>query len=164
MKVHTLSRSQFLPIPIDVAWSFFSSPNNLKEITPLHMGFHILSITGSEGKMYAGQIICYRVKVLPFIATRWVTEITHVQERFYFVDEQRIGPYALWHHEHRFHEVKGGVEITDEVSYAIPFGILGQLANLLFVRREVNAIFEFRRKKLNQLFSSPGNSEIKKSA
>jgi ligand-binding SRPBCC domain-containing protein len=163
MKVYTIYREQFLPITLEEAWSFFSSPDNLRKITPPHMGFNILSISGG-GRMYAGQIIRYKVKVLPMMAMHWVTEITHVREPFFFVDEQRVGPYALWHHQHHFEEVPGGVMIIDEVHYAIPFGMLGRLANRLFVQREVNSIFDYRHKTLEGMFSAPNNFVVKKSA
>lgn len=117
------------------------------------MQFKILYKSGGE-EMYAGQIIRYKVNVLPFVPVTWVTEITHVQEPHYFVDEQRFGPYALWHHQHSFKEVEGGVEMTDEVNYAIPLGFLGRLANALFVGREVNRIFDHRFTILNDYFSS----------
>lgn len=143
MKIYSLKRTQFLPLSIEEAWDFFSSPRNLSKITPEHMGFKILYISGGD-KMYSGQIIRYKVKVLPFISLHWVTEITHVQEPHYFVDEQRFGPYALWHHQHFFKEVPGGIEMTDEVNYAIPLGMFGRLAHWLFVGREVNAIFNHR--------------------
>lgn len=152
MKIYTLKRTQFLPLSLPEAWDFFSSPANLEKITPKHMGFQILYKSG-EGKMYPGQLIRYRVNGIPFVPMHWVTEITHVQEPFYFVDEQRFGPYALWHHQHHFKEVEGGVEMTDEVNYAIPFGPLGRLVNWLFVRREVNAIFNHRYKTLEQFFA-----------
>lgn len=152
MKVYTLKRVQVLPITLSEAWEFFSSPRNLSKITPEHMGFEIQYISGGE-KTYAGQIIRYRVQVLPGIKVHWVTEITHVQEPVYFVDEQRFGPYALWHHQHRFKEVPGGVEMTDEVNYAIPLGILGRLANFIFVGREVNRIFDHRFTTLERYFS-----------
>lgn len=126
------------------------------------MGFQILSISGNEG-MYAGQIIRYKVHVLPLISTNWVTEITHVSAPNYFVDEQRLGPYALWHHQHHFREVKGGIEMTDEVNYAIPYGWIGRMANWLFVEREVNAIFDYRFKWLEKHFKN-SESTIKKSA
>ncbi len=103
--------------------------------------------------MYPGQLIRYRVNGIPFVPMHWVTEITHVQEPLYFVDEQRFGPYALWHHQHHFKEVNGGVEMVDEVNYAVPLGILGRFANLVFVEREVNAIFDHRYKILEQYFS-----------
>lgn len=152
MKIYTIKRRQFLPLSLPEAWSFFSSPANLEKITPKHMGFRILYQSG-EGKMYPGQLIRYKVNGIPFIPMHWVTEITHVLEPHYFVDEQRFGPYALWHHQHHFKEVTGGIEMTDEVNYAIPFGPLGRLANVLFVRREVNAIFNHRYKVLEHLFA-----------
>lgn len=133
------------------AWDFFSTPRNLSKITPEHMGFNILYVSGGE-KTYAGQIIRYHVQILPGIKVHWVTEITHVQEPEYFVDEQRFGPYALWHHQHRFKAVAGGVEMTDEVNYAIPVGFLGRLAHWLFVGREVNRIFEHRFTVLERYF------------
>ncbi len=143
MKIYTLIRTQFLPISMAEAWDFFSTPRNLSKITPEHMGFKILYVSGGE-KTYAGQIIRYHVQILPGIKVHWVTEISHVQEPEYFVDEQRFGPYTLWHHQHRFKAVAGGVEMTDEVNYAIPLGPLGRLAHWLFVGREVNRIFEHR--------------------
>lgn len=115
------------------------------------MGFRILYLSGN-GKMYPGQIIRYKVQGIPGVNMHWVTEITHVKEPFYFVDEQRFGPYALWHHQHHFREVKGGVEMTDEVNYALPLGPLGILAHALFVKRELNRIFDYRFKKLEELF------------
>ncbi len=102
--------------------------------------------------MYAGQIIRYKLQIFSFWTVSWVSEITHVQEPDFFVDDQLFGPYALWHHQHRFRTVPGGVEMTDEIHYAIPFGWLGRLANWLFVGREVNAIFEFRYHALEQFF------------
>ncbi len=132
----------FIKADIDTVWNFFSSPKNLKEITPAHMGFDI--IAGGEGKMYPGQIIAYKVKPLFGIPLLWVTEITHVADHKFFVDEQRIGPYKMWHHEHHFVQVDGGVEMTDIVSYALPLGFLGQIVHKLLVRRKVEAIFKYR--------------------
>ncbi|MEM9389133.1 MAG: SRPBCC family protein [Bacteroidota bacterium] len=152
MKVYKLERFQFLPISMDEAWNFFSSPRNLKEITPDYMKFVITYISGKE-KMYAGQLISYIVHVLPGIPVRWTTEITHVDEPTYFVDEQRFGPYALWHHQHHFKVVDGGVEMTDIVNYAIPLGILGRLANWLFVGKKVRAIFDYRFEVLEKKFN-----------
>lgn len=143
MKIYTIRQKQFLPITIQEAWDFFSSPENLAKITPAKMNFRIVHNSGS-GKIYAGQVIRYKVKVLPFCSVNWMTEITHVQEPFYFVDDQRFGPYALWHHQHHFKEVPGGVEMFDEINYAVPLGWLGQFANWIFVGREVNAIFNHR--------------------
>jgi ligand-binding SRPBCC domain-containing protein len=152
MKIYTINKKQFLPIRLEEAWDFFSSPRNLSKITPKHMNFKILHISGGD-KMHSGQTIRYKVTVLPFITVQWVTEITNVQEPYSFVDDQRVGPFALWQHQHRFKEVHGGVEMTDEVQYAVPLGILGQLAHWIFVSREVNNIFNHRFTVLEKLFS-----------
>lgn len=151
MKIYTLKRTQFLPILLSEAWDFFSTPKNLSKITPEHMGFQILYISGGE-KAYAGQIIRYKVSVLPGVKLHWVTEITQVKEPHHFIDEQRFGPYALWHHQHHFKEVPNGVEMTDEVNYAIGFGFIGRLAHWIFVGSEVNRIFDHRYKVLEEYF------------
>lgn len=151
MKVYQLRREQYLPIGIAEAWDFFSSPYNLKRITPPDMGFDIVLIE-KDKRMYPGMIIGYIVRPLWGIPMRWLTEITHVQEPYYFVDEQRFGPYTLWHHQHWFEEVEGGVKMLDLVHYAIPFGYLGRLAHVLFVRRRLEQIFDYRKKTLEQLF------------
>lgn len=151
MKIYNLKRTQILPLTLNEAWSFFSNLRNLAEITPPHMGFKILYLSGN-GPMYPGQLIRYRVQGIRGINVHWVTEITHVEEPYYFVDEQRFGPYALWHHQHHFSEVENGVEMTDEVNYALPLGPLGTLAYLLFVKRKLNRIFDYRFKKLEELF------------
>jgi ligand-binding SRPBCC domain-containing protein len=152
MKVYHFKRTHFLPIRLEEAWMFFSSPENLSKITPTYMDFRILYNSDQRNEMYPGQIIKYRVKILPGIRVRWVTEITHVDKPNYFVDEQRFGPYALWHHQHHFREAAGGVEMTDEVNYAIPFGILGRLANRLFVTGQLNSIFDYRTLELDKIF------------
>lgn len=151
MKVYKLIRKQVLPISQERAWEFFSSPGNLSTITPARMNFRILSMSGTD-KMYPGQIITYRVSVLPLVRVTWVTEITHVKEPEYFTDEQRSGPYALWHHKHHFRTVSGGVEMTDEVDYALPLGWVGRIAHAMFVGREVKRIFDYRFVKLNGYF------------
>ncbi len=149
--MHTLKKVQTLPISIEKAWNFFSSPANLKEITPSHMGFHITS--GYQGeKMYSGMIISYKVKPLLNIPLNWVTEITHVQEPYYFVDEQRFGPYTFWHHKHFLKEVATGVEMTDLVHYKIPMSLFGNIINSIYVRGRLNAIFSYRYQKLTELF------------
>ena len=153
MSVHTLKRVQRLPISVEKAWELFSSPMNLKEITPAHMGFHVTSDPEfSSKKMYAGQVITYTVSPLFGIPLFWMTEITQVQEGKFFVDEQRVGPYALWHHQHHFKAIPGGVEMTDLVHYRVPLGILGDFANWLFVRRQLEGIFGYRWKKLEEVF------------
>jgi ligand-binding SRPBCC domain-containing protein len=140
--IHSLKTVQFLPVKIDEAWKFFSSPENLKDITPEYMGFKIL--TEVPVKMYPGMIISYNLKPLPGFKVNWVTEITQVKEMEYFIDCQLAGPYAIWHHEHRFREVNGGVEMTDLLFYKLPFGFLGTLVNFLFIRKKVENIFAYR--------------------
>ncbi|GAB5475700.1 MAG: SRPBCC family protein [Maribacter sp.] len=150
MKLYQLHSKQRLPISLEEAWDFLSSPANLKRITPEHMGFHILS--GADRPMFPGQIIQYKVSPFPGYATKWVTEITHVKEGEYFVDEQRFGPYALWHHKHFLKSVDQGVEMEDIIDYKIPFGILGQLAHPILVKKQLKQIFAYREKKLIELF------------
>jgi ligand-binding SRPBCC domain-containing protein len=140
-----------MPISLTEAWDFFSSPANLQRITPAHMGFRIISRYHGE-KMYPGQIIEYTVRPLLGIPLYWMTEITHVKEGVYFVDEQRFGPYALWHHQHHFFPIEGGVEMSDIVHYKIPMGPLGQFANTLFVAAQLRRIFDYRYKKVEELF------------
>lgn len=141
---------QFLPITLDDAWDFFSTPKNLNRITPEEMRFNILS--GGDGPMYQGMVIQYTVTPLLGIPMPWVTEITHVQPRSYFVDEQRYGPYSLWHHLHGFEEVNGGVVMTDILHYRIPMGPVGKLMGKLFIDKKVNGIFDYRTEVLEQLF------------
>lgn len=152
MKIYTLHKKQNLPISIQQAWDFLSNPNNLKTITPNYMGFHILS--GADKPMYAGQIIQYIVTPVLGIKTKWVTEITHVIDNQYFVDEQRFGPYALWHHKHFIKAIDGGVEMEDIIDYKVPFGILGQLVHPIIVKPKLEEIFNYRSKKLEALFGT----------
>ena len=118
MKIYRLHTKQNLPITLDQAWDLLSDPKNLQKITPKYMGFKILS--GADRPMYPGQIIQYIVTPVLGIPTKWVTDITHVVDKQYFVDEQRFGPYALWHHKHFIKEIPGGVEMEDIVDYKIP--------------------------------------------
>lgn len=150
MKLYTLKAVQRFPVPVDRIWDFISDPKNLATITPASMGFTTLS--GDERKMYAGQIIHYTITPVLGIKLQWVTEITHVSRQEFFVDEQRYGPYAFWHHKHFVTEIPGGCEMEDIVHYKLPLGILGRLAHPLIVGPQLKAIFEFRRKKLSELF------------
>ncbi|MFN0034575.1 MAG: SRPBCC family protein [Saprospiraceae bacterium] len=153
MSVHHFKRVQNLPISLEAVWDFFSNPQNLKEITPAHIGFEVRSDPDfSARKMYAGQVISYTVRPLLGIPLFWMTEITHVEHGHFFVDEQRVGPYALWHHQHHFRAIPGGVEMTDLVHYRVPFGWLGDFANWLFVRRQLEGIFDFRKERLEMVF------------
>jgi ligand-binding SRPBCC domain-containing protein len=150
MKIYTLHSKQNLPISLEEAWEFLSNPKNLKTITPPYMGFKTLS--GDDRDMFAGQIIQYIVTPVFGIPMKWVTEITHVQDKRYFVDEQRFGPYALWHHKHFLKEIPGGVEMEDIVDYKVPMGILGQMVHPFLVAPKLKEIFDFRTKKLIELF------------
>jgi len=152
--MYTLVMEQKISVSVETIWHFISSPQNLKEITPNYMGFDIVS-SGLPEKIYPGMIIAYDVKPLLGIKMRWVTEIIHVKEGEYFVDEQRSGPYKFWHHQHHIKPVEGGVLMTDIVHYQPPFGFIGKMANGLFIRQQLNKIFDFRKKKIEQLFSNP---------
>jgi ligand-binding SRPBCC domain-containing protein len=155
VKIYTLHKKQRLPISKEEAWSFLSDPKNLKRITPDYMGFEIIS--GADKSMYAGQIIQYLVTPILGIKTKWVTEITHMDDGRYFVDEQRFGPYSLWHHKHFIHTIDGGVEMEDIIDYKLPFGWLGQLAHPFLVKPKLNEIFSVRREKLEAIFGTYNN-------
>ncbi len=150
MKIYTLRTKQKLPITLTQAWEFLSDPKNLKTITPDYMGFNILS--GADRPMFEGQLIQYLVTPIAGIKTKWVTEITHLRDKEYFVDEQRFGPYCLWHHKHFLKEIQGGVEMEDVVDYKLPLGFLGQIVHPLLVAPKLKEIFSYRRKKLIELF------------
>ncbi len=151
MKIYQYKTSQKLNISKNDAWNFFSNPTNLSKITPNWLSFQVTS--SLPEKMYAGLIISYTVKPLLNIPSSWVTEITHVNEQNYFVDEQRFGPYKMWHHEHIFKEADdGNILMEDIVSYAVPFGYLGRIVNSIIISKKINEIFEYRRKVLEKMF------------
>ncbi|MDU0460710.1 MAG: SRPBCC family protein [Geobacteraceae bacterium] len=150
MKPYTLERRQILPVSLEEAWRFFSNPSNLVKITPPDMDFRITSPPCEE--TYAGQIITYTVRPLMRVAVSWTTEITHVERPNFFVDEQRFGPYRFWHHQHRFSEVEGGVEMHDLVHYLLHHDHLVGLINRLIVAPRLRRIFDYRSRKLQELF------------
>ncbi|MGY8886428.1 MAG: SRPBCC family protein [Flavobacteriales bacterium] len=143
MAFYQFNKQQKINCSIDEIWEFISSPGNLKEITPDYMGFDIMTNNLPE-KMYPGMIISYKVSPLLGVKMTWVTEITQVVEKKYFVDEQRVGPYSIWHHQHIIEPIKNGVLMTDIVSYAPPLGFLGALANSLLIKNKLNEIFDYR--------------------
>lgn len=151
MAFHQLKRNQLIPANPDRVWEFISTPANLKKITPGYMGFEITSSDLPE-TMYPGMIISYKVSPLFGLMMDWVTEITHIEEKRFFVDEQRIGPYKLWHHQHHLSPVEAGVEMTDIVTYQLPFGLLGTAVNKLLVRRKLREIFDYRKTALEKEF------------
>ena len=151
MATYSLKMVQNIPVSIEKAWEFFSNPGNLQTITPASMGFNIVSKHHGD-KMYAGQLIEYKVKPILGIPVYWMTEITHVVDKKYFIDEQRFGPYQLWHHQHHFQEIEGGVQMTDIVHYRIPYGVIGNIANKLFVQKQLRNIFNYRFQKVEEIF------------
>lgn len=155
MAVYSIQTVQRMPVSLAQAWDFFSSPANLQIITPPYMGFRTISKYHGD-KMYPGQIIEYRVKPLLGIPLYWMTEITHVVDQRFFVDEQRKGPYHLWHHQHHFVEIPGGVEMTDIVHYQLPLGWLGNMAQALFVKKQLRTIFDYRYSKVEEIFGKWG--------
>lgn len=171
MSVHSFQKVQIIPATLEQAWDFFSSPKNLPLITPPEMDFRVLPSpsdrqahtsrpgdgskpSASVDRIYAGQVIEYKLRPLPGIRVYWMTEITHVKDGVYFVDEQRFGPYSLWHHQHHFKETNKGIEMTDIVHYKVPFGILGDFANTLFVKRQLEGLFQYRTRKIDEIFGS----------
>lgn len=154
MAVYTFEQAQLLPASLDEVWNFISSPANLKTITPDYMGFDITSKNLPE-KMHPGMIISYKVSPVGGIKMTWVTEITQVVDKKFFVDEQRVGPYALWHHQHHLEETDQGILMRDVVTYSPPFGFLGRIANSMMIRGKLKEIFEYRTKVLEDLFGLP---------
>ncbi len=153
MAFYQLHKEQQVNTNLNEIWDFISSPKNLKEITPDHMGFNITSKNVNE-KMYPGMIISYKVSPLLGIKLNWVTEITQVKEKEFFIDEQRIGPYTMWHHQHFVKENKDGVLMTDIVTYQPPFGILGSIANSLIIKKQLEDIFDYRKIALEKRYPS----------
>ena len=151
MAFYQFEQTQKINTSKDDLWKFISSPSNLKKITPNYMGFDITSKNSSE-KMYEGMLISYVVKPILNIKTKWVTEITHINEGVFFIDEQRMGPYKLWHHQHFIEEIPGGVLMKDIVSYIPPFGFVGVIANKLFIKDKLNQIFAFRNQALEKKY------------
>ncbi|MFN8280780.1 MAG: SRPBCC family protein [Saprospiraceae bacterium] len=157
MAFYQFTRQQRIPAGVDEVWDFIKEPNNLNLITPPEMDFRVTGKSGN-GLMYSGMIITYKVKPMLGISMQWVTEITHVVEKQYFVDEQRSGPYSFWHHQHRIETISGGVLMTDIVSYIPPLGIIGAIANRLFIQSKLNSIFNYRKTALENFFGSWDNA------
>lgn len=152
MKVKRKEWVQVIPRDLEEVWHFFSRPENLNDMTPEDMDFQIMTdIQGVE--MYEGMIIQYKVSPMLGIKLNWVTEITHVRDRQYFIDEQRFGPYALWHHQHHFELVDGGVKMTDILNYKVPYGFIGDIANAIFVENRIDEIFKYRIKAVEKIFN-----------
>jgi len=151
--IYQLKRKQILKSDLETMWNFVSSPKNLPRITPTYMNFNITS-KDLKDDMYPGMLISYTVTPVLGIPMSWLTEITHVSDKKYFVDEQRYGPYAMWHHQHFIEPHKDGILMTDIVTYKMPLGILGRIAHWLFVKRQLNSIFNYRFQKMEEIFNS----------
>jgi len=152
--IYRLFREQIVPASQIEVWEYFATPHNLNEMTPPDLKFEI--VHGGREKMFQGQLIEYRVQFMPLFRSRWLTEITHIDEKSFFVDEQRVGPYLIWHHEHRFKAVEAGTRIIDQVTYLLPFGPLGDLVHAIWIRSRLQAIFDFRQKKVKAVFDPKG--------
>lgn len=123
------------------------------------MAFTVTSNRNTIEKMYPGMIITYKVSPILGIKLNWMTEITQVMEGKYFIDEQRFGPYKFWHHQHHFKAVEGGTEMLDILTYGLPFGIIGRMANQLFVAGKLQQVFNYRKKKIIELFGAYSATE-----
>lgn len=143
MKIYKFENTHLINGNISTIWKYFSNPKNLSSITPPRMDFKI--VFALPNNIYEGQLITYRVTPFPGYRTTWVTEITHIEKERMFMDEQRFGPYKLWHHEHKFSTQSDGVLMTDTIYYALPFGFLGQFAHKLFIKSQIKNIFTFRK-------------------
>ena len=150
--MHTLRQSQTLPVSRKVLWEFVSVPQNLNQITPPKMAFKIIGDPPKSA--HEGLLLEYKVRIPVLGWTTWLTEIKYVTEGYSFMDEQRIGPYKLWLHTHTLEDVDGGTKMTDEIRYALPFGLLGEFAHAIFVKRTLKQIFDYRREKLDELFAT----------
>src|SRR5262249_36528302 len=139
MSVHSLRKTQCIPAPIQDVWDFFIDPRNLSSITPPSIRMKMLTRNPGTA-IYPGQILEYRLRPFPWRRVYWMTRITQVKELDFFIDEQRKGPYRLWHHQHHFREISGGVEMIDIVHYMLPFGFVGDCVNTLIVHRQLEGI------------------------
>lgn len=162
MTVHVLATAQDLPIDIEEAWRFFADPWNLPRITPPWLALRITSQPPPQ--IFPGLVITYTLRPLRFLVTDWVTEISHVSEGSYFIDEQRLGPYRFWHHLHRFEAVPGGTRVMDVVHYALPFGAIAEWLHQWSVRPRLREIFRYRRAMLQQLFGEPLRPAVPRAA
>jgi ligand-binding SRPBCC domain-containing protein len=153
--IHRLVREQEVWGDPAEIWEFFASPHNLDTLTPSSLSFQIVGDVAP--RMFPGQMIEYRIGVLPGVRTRWLTEITHVREEEFFVDEQRIGPYRIWHHEHHFRPRADGRGVTmlDRVTYEVGWGPLGDAIHALWIGRQLTTIFDYRRRRVDELFPVP---------
>ncbi len=157
MSLFNIKSEQYLPIDINTAWSFFSSAKNLAIITPPKMDFKILTNI-TEKEIYEGMKIDYTLRPILNIKVKWQTEIGRTEKNNYFIDKQLKGPYSIWEHKHTFVSVNGGVMMYDDVKYKLPLGFIGIIAHTLFVRKQLEKIFNYRKHILDKIFSKNANS------
>lgn len=150
MKMYKREQSQLIETDIENCWAFFSNPRNLEKFKPDEMLFEIQDYDNKL--MYEGQIITYLIAPILKIKLKWVTEITTVKENEFFIDEQRFGPYQFWHHKHFFEQTPQGIQMTDVVHYAMPFGFIGRLVHYFLVKKQLDNIFNQRYKRINEIF------------
>jgi hypothetical protein len=153
MKVYDLQREQDVARPVEEVFAFFERPENLARITPPSMGFEIL--TPPPITMQSGALLDYTVKVFG-VRNRWTTLITDHDPPHSFTDVQLKGPYSFWHHTHRFESIEGGTRLVDEVRYILPLGFLGRVAHSLLVKRQLETIFDYRGRIIEERFGRPG--------
>jgi ligand-binding SRPBCC domain-containing protein len=154
MSVHRIIHQQIINAQLAEIWDFFIAPDNLERLTPKDMRFKT-TFPETPGPIYPGMVITYTVAPLFGIPLFWMTEITHVDPLCRFVDEQRAGPYRLWHHQHLFRQLADGqVEMTDVIHYALPLGWLGDIVNRLLVRQRLRHIFDYRRQVVDRIFNT----------
>jgi ligand-binding SRPBCC domain-containing protein len=149
--MHCIEREIILDTEPDKAWEFLSTPVNLNELTPPGLHFQILSEI--PGKMYNGLLIVYEIRVPLFGRRRWLTEIKHIRDGAHFIDEQRHGPYRFWYHQHLIEPFESGkTRMLDRVFYQLPYGIIGILVHKFWVRNMLEEIFDYRARRLAELF------------
>lgn len=150
--MYQLKRTQFIHADLQTCWDYFSSPVNLRVITPNYVDFKVHTTVPET--LYEGLIIRYTIRPILGVPLNWISEIKTIREGNYFIDEQRRGPYGMWHHEHHFKEVEGGVEMTDLIAYCMPFGFIGRFFHWLFIRKQLESIFDYRFRKVEELFNA----------
>lgn len=151
MKTYSLKTETLIPKKLNEVWTFFSDPHNLKLLTPPYMDFQILKCPETK-EIYDGMLIEYIVSPLLHIPVKWITKIQSVSIPYQFQDTQIKGPFALWQHTHSFEARGSETLMNDEVKYRPPFGILGQLAHAMFIKNQLQGIFNYREKVISDLF------------
>jgi ligand-binding SRPBCC domain-containing protein len=159
MAIHTIQRTQIVRSPLRDCWLFFSNPQNLARLTPPALDFQVLSDVPEE--IYPGLMIQYRVRPLFGLPLIWLTEISHVEPERSFVDEQRLGPYRLWHHEHHFRGLdEYHTEMRDRVHYILPFAPFSEFMHPWLVKPKLEQIFDYRERETQQIFNASPKGAI----